>query len=143
MIKFYKTREAYGCFSNFSKHPVTINGTVWPSSEHYFQAQKLLWACDRQDILNHPSPRDAARIGRSREMRKNWELVKDYVMGYIVLEKFVQHKGIQEILLSTGEEEIVEHTENDSYWGDGGDGTGQNMLGRILMGVRTHLREKL
>ena len=35
---------------------------------------------------------------------------------------------------------FVEHTENDSYWGDGGDGSGKNMLGQILMDVRELLR---
>jgi ribA/ribD-fused uncharacterized protein len=143
MIKFYKTREAYGCFSNFSRHPVSVNGIVWHTSEHYFQAQKLIYPSDQDEIRINPSPRNAADIGRSRPMRKDWDLVKDYVMAYIVLEKFVQNEEIREVLLSTGEQEIVEHTENDSYWCDGGDGTGQNMLGRILMGVRTHLREKL
>ncbi len=28
----------------------------------------------------------------------------------------------------------------DSYWGDGGDGSGKNMLGKILMRVRDELR---
>ena len=35
--------------------------------------------------------------------------------------------------------QIVEHTKNDAYWGDGGDGSGRNMLGRILMEVRRRL----
>lgn len=29
---------------------------------------------------------------------------------------------------------------DDDYWGDGGDGSGKNMLGRILMQVRESLR---
>jgi predicted NAD-dependent protein-ADP-ribosyltransferase YbiA (DUF1768 family) len=41
-------------------------------------------------------------------------------------------------LLSQGQ--IVEHTENDRYWGDGGDGSGKNRLGQILMRVREELR---
>ncbi len=42
--------------------------------------------------------------------------------------------------LATGDSKIVEHTENDRYWGDGGDGSGQNRLGQILMRVRAELR---
>jgi len=34
----------------------------------------------------------------------------------------------------------VEHTDNDSYWADGGDGSGRNMLGVLLMSVRKELR---
>ena len=43
-------------------------------------------------------------------------------------------------LLGTGDARIVEHTANDAYWGDGGDGSGKNMLGLILMRVREALR---
>ena len=45
------------------------------------------------------------------------------------------------MLLSTGSAERVEHTTNDAYRGDGGDGSGSNMLGCILMDVRGRLRE--
>jgi len=43
---------------------------------------------------------------------------------------------LRETLLATGDSTIVEHTKNDAYWGDGGDGTGKNRLGEILMLVR-------
>jgi N-glycosidase YbiA len=32
--------------------------------------------------------------------------------------------------------QLVEHTANDSYWGDGGDGSGRNRLGALLEQVR-------
>ncbi|CAF4286504.1 unnamed protein product, partial [Adineta steineri] len=47
--------------------------------------------------------------------------------------KFTQHPQLKYILLSTGHRTLVEHTKNDSYWGDGGNGTGQNRLGITLM----------
>ncbi|HKC73877.1 MAG TPA: NADAR family protein, partial [Chloroflexota bacterium] len=41
-IYFYSTREKpYGCFSNFSPHGFELDGVWWPTSEHYFQAQKF------------------------------------------------------------------------------------------------------
>jgi NADAR domain len=46
-------------------------------------------------------------------------------------------------LLATGDEEIVEDTSTDHYWGRGRTGTGKNMLGRILMRTRTQLRARL
>ena len=84
----------------------------------------------------------AARMGRSRKrpLRKDWESVKDQVMHEAVRAKFTQHADLRAILLGTGAAEIVEHTENDAYWGDGGDGSGKNRLGRILMRVREALR---
>ncbi len=54
--------------------------------------------------------------------------------------KFTQHEDIRAILLGTGDAKIVEHTANDNYWGDGGDGSGKNRLGEILMRVREELR---
>jgi hypothetical protein len=93
-------------------------------------------------IREAKSPMIAARMGRDRRkpLRRDWEAVKDDIMREAVRAKFTQHAGLQAILLSTGHAEIVEHTTNDSYWGDGGDGSGKNMLGRILMEAREELR---
>src|SRR6266566_10027691 len=42
-IYFYGSKgQPYGCFSNFSPHGFELDGTWWPTSEHYFQAQKLM-----------------------------------------------------------------------------------------------------
>ena len=38
VIRFYAVGDEYGCFSNFSSHPVKLQGKIWPMSEHYFQA---------------------------------------------------------------------------------------------------------
>ena len=40
-IYFYSTIDAYGCFSNFSRHGFGLGGCYWPTAEHYFQAQKF------------------------------------------------------------------------------------------------------
>ena len=47
--------------------------------------------------------------------------------------------GLRAALLDTGSLILVEHTANDRYWGDGGNGTGQNRLGRLLMELREQL----
>jgi predicted NAD-dependent protein-ADP-ribosyltransferase YbiA (DUF1768 family) len=44
--------------------------------------------------------------------------------------------------LATGDEEIIENSPIDSYWGCGADGQGKNMLGKILMETRDILRER-
>ena len=87
----------------------------------------------------------AARMGRDpkKTLRRDWESVKVGIMRDVVRAKFTQHDDIRQILLSTGDAKIVEHTENDSYWGDGGDGSGKNMLGRILMEVREDLKKEV
>ena len=87
------------------------------------------------------SPADAASMGRDRKrkLRSDWEGVKDDIMREVVLAKVIQHSDVREALLSSGDAVIIEHTTNDSYWADGGDGTGANMLGKILMEIRAEL----
>ena len=142
VIKFYKVNEPYGCFSNFAAYPIELDGKVWPTSEHYFQAQKFAGTEFEEEIRLTESPMIAARMGRDRKkpLRPDWERVKDEVMRRAVLAKFTQHAGPRETLLATGDATLVEHTRNDSYWADGGDGRGRNMLGRILESVREELR---
>ncbi|WP_435021489.1 NADAR family protein [Tundrisphaera sp. TA3] len=143
VIHFYSVSEEFGCFSNFSPHPISLKGKKWPTSEHYFQAQKFAGTPDEEEVRQAKSPMIAARMGRSRKrpLRKDWESAKDRIMHEAVMAKFAQHADLREILLGTGDATIVEHTENDAYWGDGGDGRGKNMLGRILMRVRAELRD--
>lgn len=141
-LLFYSVSGEFGCFSNFSPHPIRLKGKTWPTSEHYFQAQKFVGTPDEDEVRGAKSPMLAARMGRSRKrpLRRDWESVKDAIMHQAVLAKFTQHDDLRAILLSTGDATIVEHTENDSYWGDGGDGRGRNRLGLTLMRVREELR---
>jgi ribA/ribD-fused uncharacterized protein len=49
-VKFYSVNEPYGCFSNFSPHEIFVDGILWRTAEHYFQAQKFLDAGLRKQI---------------------------------------------------------------------------------------------
>jgi hypothetical protein len=142
-VRFYLKNELpYGCFSNFSAHGFELDGRWWPTSEHYFQAQKFEGTPDEEAVRSTPSPLKAARMGRERQrpLRTDWEYVKDDVMRRAVRRKFETHADIREILLATGDEIIVESAENDSYWGSGADGQGLNRLGEILMETRQWFR---
>ena len=140
-INFYSTKDPYGEFSNFAAFPIEMDGRIWPTSEHYFQAQKFA-GTEREEIIRAtPSPMAAAKIGRDRNrpLRPDWDEAKDRIMYEAVRAKFNQHPQLAALLLDTGDAEIVEHTVNDAYWGDGGDGTGVNRLGQILMEIRAEL----
>jgi len=143
-VYFYSTRGEYGGFSNFSRHGFELDGEYWPTSEHYFQAQKFPNTPDCDQIRQAKTPKDAAKMGRdrTRPLRKDWEQVKDDMMRKAVLRKFETHADIREILLATGDGEIVENAPGDYYWGCGKDGSGKNMLGLILMEVREILRKR-
>ena len=142
-VYFYNTTGEYGCFSNFSPHGLELDGLYWRTSEHYFQAQKFVDAAHKMEIYNCKTPKDAANKGRerTRPLRPDWEQVKDDIMRKAVLRKFETHAEIREILLATGDEEIVENAPGDYYWGCGKDGNGKNMLGKILVEVRELLRD--
>jgi N-glycosidase YbiA len=147
-IYFYKVWQPYGCFSNFSPHGIQIHGTYWTTVEHYYQAQKFVGSIDAviiPMIQAASTPEEAAALGRccTRKLRPDWDFVKVKVMQEAVLKKFLTHSEIREILLSTGNETLVENSPNDYFWGCGAEQTGQNYLGKILMGVRAEIRNSL
>jgi len=143
-IQFYSTKDKFGQFSNFSPHPIELDRTIWPTSEHYFQAQKFIDNDHQEAIRNAKGAMVAARMGRDRSKRikDDWEQIKVEVMTQAVRAKFTQHADLRAMLLGTGEATLVEHTSNDAYWGDGGDGSGKNMLGQILMKIRDEFRRE-
>ena len=86
------------------------------------------------------SPREAFEYSRrpsvSHWCRADWEDVKLNVMRKALLAKFTQHDNLRQKLIKTGERVLVERSPHDSFWGDGGDGSGQNWLGWLLMEIR-------
>ena len=141
-IFFYSRTDAFGAFSNFAPFGVEMDGLWWRTVEHYFQAQKFADPDYRERIRSCRSPKQAAELGRSREvtLRSDWEAAKDDVMRAAVLTKFQTHDDLAAMLLDTGDEEIIENAPGDYYWGCGKDGSGLNRLGEILMETRALLR---
>jgi len=122
-----------------------VRGTRWLTSEHFFQAQKFEDVRVREAIRAVKSPMVAARMGRDRKhrLRRDWETARVDVMREALRAKFRQHDDLRTLLLSTDDAEIVEHTDNDDFWGDGGDGSGANMLGKFLMELRERFAREL
>jgi len=146
-IYFYKVKEPYGCFSNFSPHCIYLNGQDWLTVEHYYQAQKFVGSVNERLInliRDSQTPQEAASLGRDRslQLRPDWEEVKIAIMRAGVFTKFITHTDIQKILLSTGDRVIVEDSPTDYYWGCGSNKSGQNHLGKILMSVRLEILQR-
>lgn len=138
--------KPYGCFSNFYPAPVEIEGKTWPTAEHYIQAMKHQRRPRVQaSIRRAPSPKEAKRL--ANEVHGHlvdwawWSSARDEFILRAVRAKFEQQSDLRALLLATGREEIREHTRHDAYWGDGWDGHGKNRIGKILMQVRSELRE--
>ena len=145
-VKFYNREDPYYEFTNFYPCHVLIDGKTWPSTEHYFQAQKFVGTPYVEAIRHFPTAREAFQLSRtpqaSRWCRGDWEQVKEDIMLKALRCKFGGIPELKKKLLETGNKRLIEHTHNDSYWGDGGDGSGKNKLGKLLERVRSELQSK-
>jgi ribA/ribD-fused uncharacterized protein len=140
-LYFYAETEAYFELSNFYLRAVTIDDIAWPSTEHYYQAQKFLAAADRERIRSCNSAAEAFLLGQNLATERvgNWEDIKVAVMYKALKHKFKQHSDLKQVLLATGEAVIKEKSLIDSFWGIGADGKGANLLGILLMELRAEL----
>ena len=145
-IHFYNRDEPYYEFTNFARYPIVIDGVIWATTEHFFQAQKFISTPLYAKIQQSEFPREAFEVSRSalgsRWIRKDWPDVKMDIMKLALRAKFTQHEELHDMLLFTGNRPLVEHTSRDNFWGDGGDGSGDNHLGRLLEEVRDDLKNK-
>jgi predicted NAD-dependent protein-ADP-ribosyltransferase YbiA (DUF1768 family) len=60
--------------------------------------------------------------------------VLEFVLGFFV--QYLTNPELKENLVRTGLRPIIQHNRGDYFWGDGGDGTGRNKLGKILTNLR-------
>jgi ribA/ribD-fused uncharacterized protein len=154
-----RDRESFGFLSHFSPSPIELDGSVWPTVEHYYQAQKSTSGRYRRAILAAESPglakRMAARAdatGRAKkyswfrandvEPRADWHDVKLGIMRVADWAKYTQHPQLGAALLATGDAELIEDSEAEPFWGIGPDGVGLNWAGRLLVEIRTRLRAR-
>ncbi|WP_432463465.1 GTP cyclohydrolase II RibA [Agarivorans sp. QJM3NY_33] len=141
-VEFYHSDQPWGELSNFSKHSIFLKNKIWPTVEHYYQAQKFSDTENEELIRRAATPTLAKQLSRNISaslIRQGWPSIKQEIMLEGLRAKFSQHPDLRELLLSSGDQLIAEHTENDPYWGDAGDGSGANHLGRLLMKLRIEL----
>lgn len=102
---------------------------------------------DKLEVINASNPQFARFIGRGREMRSDWESVKDEVMLTGLRMKFSDTE-LREKLLATNNEVLVEgNILHDCEWGYcicvkccGKEK--KNKLGKLLMQIRDEIRDE-
>ncbi len=144
-IRFFSLIEEWKDFSNFAPYPIELDGEIWKSSEHYYQFKKF----EKTDpeyalkIKNAPTPKEAKILSMENDhFPAYWNDIKVDILRVAVMKKFESYSRLENLLLSTGDEELFEANQEDNFWGEGSDGSGKNTMGRILMETREYLKKK-
>jgi ribA/ribD-fused uncharacterized protein len=137
-----KFEGKYRFLSNFYPCWITLEDAEYPSVEHAYQAAKTtheqLRLMFQEPIM---TAGEAKKAGQRLKLRDDWEEIKINVMRECIRSKFSQKK-FKELLLATGEENLVEgNSWGDTFWGVCKD-VGQNWLGKLLMEFRKELNDQ-
>ncbi|MFX1532963.1 MAG: NADAR family protein [Promethearchaeota archaeon] len=141
--KISRFRGQYSFLSNFSLSPIKIDGVVYSTVEHYYQAMKTQDKAERERIISATTPKQAKSYGRQCTLRPDWNSIRLEVMEQALRVKF-QDPELRKKLLAT-ENKILEegNTWGDTFWGVNiKTGKGKNHLGKLLMKIRDDLRKK-
>ncbi len=141
-IYFYTKNQPYYEFSNFAPFGIEMDGIWWSTVENYYQAMKFNDESYIKKIRKVQTPKEAGNLGKSRniKIKENWDEIKYDIMFEAVLKKFQTHSKLKDLLINTGDALLAENSPFDYYWGIGANGSGLNMLGKILMKVRIRLK---
>jgi ribA/ribD-fused uncharacterized protein len=146
-IHFYLPTECpYGALSNYYRRPLLFNGVRYISAEHAYQCAKAKRPMVREWVAQAPTSILAAVAGDGLpedEILGGWESSRIPLMRAILRVKFTQHEDLRTLLVSTGDQPLVEWVSEDSasspFWSKI-NGEGLNMLGQLLMELRSDLR---
>jgi len=142
MPKIDRFKGKYEFLSNFYPVKILADGAFYPSVEHAFVAMKTEDKDIRKQISELPTAADAKKFGRKIKIREDWDDIKVAVMLNLLIKKF-QHDDLKKRLKNTEGYELIEgNFWHDCYWGNCScekckNIEGQNVLGRLLMKVRT------
>lgn len=148
-IYFYERNNPYFEFTNFADFTVKDEDNfTWPTSEHYFQSQKFKNNSNLYEqikkIQNTREVFDFAQKNKAKYDQQNWQNSSIKAMLDAVRRKFNQHKNLSALLRGTHDKILVEDAgDRDKFWGAGGNYQGANMLGQVLMRVRSELLEEI
>ena len=155
VIAFCKISQPHGYLSNWWPSAFMRDNKTFPTVEHYMMYGKaMLFGAEEyaEEIRLTASPAAVKKMGRSKKIpfdQKVWEANRARIVYEGNQSKFEQHPGLRDKLLATGDAILVEGASYDKVWGvgvgvkaaqDPKNWNGLNLLGRILMQLRSDLR---
>ena len=137
-MKIKSFENDYAFLSNFYPSPIKIEGTTYPTVEHFYQSMKAVEMSQVMEIIIAETPGKAKRLGAKCKLVKDWDKMKIEVMKMGLKAKFEQHPKLRESLIFTGYRILEEGNYwRDSFWGiDFITNEGENHLGILLMELR-------
>jgi ribA/ribD-fused uncharacterized protein len=130
--------------STCSAHPILLEDTNWLTCEHYY-ASKILASTKAQSAVaaatSGQAAFDLAKPWYRRKV-KGWKKLRRTLMTRALYTKVQMYDEVREALLSTEDNNILETSLYDYYWGIGRDQRGENMLGQIWKDIRNKIREQ-
>lgn len=141
MKKILEFNEEYSFLSNFYPSPIKFEDIVYPTVEHYYQAQKSDDINVRKAIADLNAPNRAKSAGRRIKIKDNWGNIKIDIMRTGINLKFDQNLELANKLINTYPLEIIEgNFHGDIFWGVSLKiNEGYNWLGKLLMEKRKEL----
>lgn len=156
-VRFYE--HDFYILSNFSAFRLIWRGRDFDTSEAAYHWERFATGQDANcgpvqgayaakiadQIRFARSAHEAFKLAQDNKslQRPDWDTVKVKVMSDILYAKAGQHEYVRRKLLASGDRELVEDSWRDTFWGWGENGDGQNMLGKLWMGVRSQLRAEM
>lgn len=156
VICFHNPDEENAYLSNWFYCEFIVEGIKFNSGEQYMMYSKAITMGDKetaQKILKETDFSKIKKLGRQVKPfdGKLWDNCKESVMFKGLKAKFEQNEELKEMLLSTGDAILAECAQKDLIWGIGlrmnskdrffpERWKGKNLLGKILMTVRTYLK---
>lgn len=146
--------------SNHHPSEMTIRKKKYTSNEQFYMEQKALTFGDLEtakQIMASNDPAHQKALGRDRNIKDFkpfcWDELKLEIMRTGLEAKFGQNRDLQNFLLQTGSNVLIEANPGDKYWGAGMSssnpriwkknslsGFAHNHLGNILMDLRRELK---
>ncbi|MDP3702899.1 MAG: NADAR family protein [Candidatus Omnitrophota bacterium] len=142
-IRFYRATGEYGFLSNLYLVSITLEGRSFDCAERAYQFGKPAKLEVAEWLRAAPTPSLCAQAAHALlpwQVHPNWAAVKVDRMRTVLRAKFFVHDNLLRSLYETGDAILIEDSKTDAFWGVGKKGTGKNMLGVLLMEVRSELQ---